>query len=193
LFPESLGKTVSGLILTHTTPVNPVRTTSGAAFLTAIEKPVLIPLLYFTIALSPLLRLLNWLTYLNGSAHLMNWISSFGGTPSWEKVEFATHFQPLAAPSVVARGMLAMMDYDARDILERIPIPTLVVTGDLDTTTKPEAGVEIDARIPRSTILELSPAKHLGLIEHDGEYAEAVRNHALRIALHAHTGEMSLR
>jgi ABC-type spermidine/putrescine transport system permease subunit II len=38
IFPEALGKEVSGLILSHTTYTNPVRTTKGAGFYTAIEK-----------------------------------------------------------------------------------------------------------------------------------------------------------
>ena len=185
LFPESLGSTVTGLVLTHTTPTNPVRTTSGAAFLTAIEKPVLAPLMYLTIALSPLVRVMNWLSYLNGSAHLSNRISSFGGSPPWSKVEFATHFQPLAPPAVLARGMLAMMKYDAREILARISVPTLVVSGDRDTTTKPEASGEIHAGIADANLLNLSPAKHLGLIEHDQEYAEAIRAHTLEISVHS--------
>jgi pimeloyl-ACP methyl ester carboxylesterase len=54
LFPNALGTRVNGLVLTHTTPTNPIRTTSGAGFFTAIEKPVLVPMLYLTIALSPL-------------------------------------------------------------------------------------------------------------------------------------------
>ena len=66
LFPSALGSRVSGLVLSHRTPTNPVRTTSGPAFYTAIEKPVLVPLMYLTIALSPLVRLMNWLRLLRG-------------------------------------------------------------------------------------------------------------------------------
>jgi hypothetical protein len=77
--PSALGSRVTGIVLTHTTPTNPVRTTSGAAFYTAIEKPVLMPLMYLTIALSPLVWLMNWLSYLNGAAHLATKLSSFGG------------------------------------------------------------------------------------------------------------------
>lgn len=183
LFPELLGEKISGLVLTHTTPTNPVRTTSGASFLTAIEKPVLVPLMYLTIALSPLVRVMNWMSYLNGSAHLLNRTSSFGGSPPWSKVEFATHFQPIASPAVLARGMLAMMKYDARSSLGKISVPTLVVSANEDTTTKPEASQEIHLGIPGSMITDLSPAKHLGLIEHDLEYTEALRSHALEIAL----------
>jgi hypothetical protein len=46
---ELLGRRVAGLVLTHTTLTNPVRTTSGAAFFSPIEKPVRVPLMYLTI------------------------------------------------------------------------------------------------------------------------------------------------
>ena len=49
LFPESLGRRVAGLVLAHTSYTNPVRTTKMAALYTAIEKPVIIPLLHLTI------------------------------------------------------------------------------------------------------------------------------------------------
>jgi hypothetical protein len=38
--------------------------------------------MYLTIALSPLVWLTNWLSYLNGSAHLSTKHSAFGGTES---------------------------------------------------------------------------------------------------------------
>ena len=41
LFPERLGSHVAGLLLAHTTPTNPVRTTGGAAILTALRRPFL--------------------------------------------------------------------------------------------------------------------------------------------------------
>ena len=178
LFPSALGSRVSGLVLLHTTPTNPVRTTSGSAFYTAIEKPVLMPLMYLTIALSPLVWLMNWLSYLNGSAHLMNKLSSFGGTETWEQIDFATRFQPQASPAVLARGMLGMMRYDATKTLAAISVPTLVVAGDRDSTTKPEASERICASVPGARLIKLTPAKHLGLIEHHERYAKAVREFA---------------
>ena len=178
LFPEALGVRVAGLVLSHTTPVDPVRTTSGAAFLTAIEKPVLVPLMYLTILLSPLVWLMNWLSYWNGSAHLSTKRGSFGGTETWEEIDFAAGFQVHASPAVLARGMLGMMRYDAAEVLPRITVPTLVVAGDRDSTTKPEASEQIRAGIPKARLLTLSPAKHLGLIEHHEQYSDAVREFA---------------
>ena len=166
LFPAALESSVAGIVLVHTTPTDPVRTTSGAALLTLIEKPVLVPLAYATIALSPLVWLMNWLAYLNGTVHLMNLRSSFGGTETWQQIDFSARFQPLVSPAVLARGMLAMMHYDATAVLRTITVPALVVTGDQDTTTKPSAGRTIQQGMPKASLLELSPAKHLGLIEH---------------------------
>ena len=74
LFPEKLGTRVAGLVLAHTSYTNPVRTTSMAGLYTALEKPVVIPLLYLTIALWPLAWLMNWMSYFNGSAALLTLI-----------------------------------------------------------------------------------------------------------------------
>ena len=174
LFPSALGSRVVGLVLTHTTPTNPVRTTSGAAFYTAIEKPVLTPLMYLTIALSPLVWVMNWLSYLNGSAHLMNKLSSFGGTETWEDIDFATKFQPQASPAVLARGMLGMMRYDATKTLAAISVPTLVVAG-TGTRRRSQRPANTSApAFPGQVLITLTPAKHLGLIEHHTRYAEVV-------------------
>lgn len=176
LFPGVLERSVAGIVLTHTTPTNPLRTTSGAPLLTAIETPVLIPLLYLTIGLSPLLRLMNWLAYFNGTNHLMNLRSSFGGTETWQQIDFSARFQPLVSPAVLARGMLGMLRYDAMAFLHTISVPILVVTGNRDSTTKPEAGRVITMAAPKATLLELSPAKHMGLIEHHHRYLGAIFN-----------------
>jgi hypothetical protein len=57
-------------------------------------------MMYLTIALSPLAWLMNWLSYLNGSAHLATKQSSIGGT----EIDFFTRFQLEASPAVMARG-----------------------------------------------------------------------------------------
>ncbi|WP_063768676.1 alpha/beta hydrolase [Verrucomicrobium sp. BvORR034] len=178
LYPNSLGTKVMGIVLTHTTPTNPVRTTSGAALYTALETPVLRPLMYLTIAVSPLLWIFNWMSYRNGLAHLSVMRGSFAGTETWEQVDFAASFQTQASPAVVARGMLGMMSYDALSTLPAIAIPTLIVAADKDSTTLPEASKVMEANIPSARMITLSPAKHLGLIEHHQTFADAVSEFA---------------
>ncbi|MDB6003403.1 MAG: alpha/beta hydrolase [Prosthecobacter sp.] len=178
LFGKELGSRVLGVVLTHTTPTDPVHTTSGAAFYTAIEKPVLVPLMYLTMALSPLVWILNWLSYRNGSAHLTVMRSSFAGGETWEQIDHFARLQVKASPAVMARGMLGMMRYDASAVLASIPVPALVVVADRDTTTKPEASVWLESAIPQARMVSLSPAKHLGLIEHNAEFTTVVQNFA---------------
>jgi pimeloyl-ACP methyl ester carboxylesterase len=170
LFPEALGTRVAGLLLVHTTPTNPVRTTKGAAVYSALERPVLVPLLHVTIGLWPLVWLMNWLSYWNGSAHRSTHRESFAGTETRGQLDFAARFMPHGRPDVLARGMLGMLRYDATAALAGIGVPTLVVTGDRDVTTKPEAGEAIARGVPAGRLATLSPARHMGLIEHNDRF-----------------------
>ncbi len=174
LFPKALGTRVAGLILVHTTYTNPVRTTTGARFFTAIERLLIVPMLYLTIWLSPLVRVMFWLSYLNGSAHLSSKYQAFAGTESWEQLDFATAFQLQSSPAVLARGMLGMLAYDATDTLATIQIPTLVIAGDRDPVCRPEASERIHQGVKGSDLVSLSPAKHLGLIEQPVRFAKLV-------------------
>jgi pimeloyl-ACP methyl ester carboxylesterase len=179
LFPAALGKRVAGLVLVHTTYTNPVRTTRLAGLTTALERPVIVPLLHLTIWLSPLVWLMNWLSYLNGTAHLLTKAGGFAGTETWDQVEFISGFQPHAPPTVLARGMFGMLGYDATATLPTINVPTLVVPGDRDASCAPQASERIHQDIPASQLVPLAPAKHMGLIEHNQRFAELVREFAV--------------
>ena len=174
LFPESLGRKVSGLVLVHTTPTNPVRTTKNAGLYTALQKPVIEPLLHLTIWLSPLVWAMNWMSYLNGSAHRSTEKESFSGNETRGQLDFAASFMPHASPAVLARGMFGMLAYDASATLKTIDVPVLVVPGDLDATCTPEASTWMDKDLPNSRLEALSPAKHMGLLEHNDRFSKLV-------------------
>jgi pimeloyl-ACP methyl ester carboxylesterase len=53
-----------------------------------------------------------------------------------------------------------------------------VVVGDQDSTTPTEAGRYISRSVPGARIETLSPAKHLGLIEHHGRFDQLVAGFA---------------
>jgi len=169
-FPETVRRRVAGLVLAHTSYTNPVRTTKTAGLYTAIETPVIIPLLHLTILLWPLVWLMNWLSYFNGSAHKSTHSQSFGGTETRGQLDYYAGYMPRARPDVMARGMLGMIRYDATEALRSIPVPTLVVVGDQDTTTLPAAGQFIRRGIPDCRLETLAPAKHLGLFEHHARF-----------------------
>jgi pimeloyl-ACP methyl ester carboxylesterase len=178
LFPGILDSRIAGIVLAHTTYTNPVRTTKMAALYTAIEKPVIIPLIYLTIALWPLAWLMNWMSYFNGSAHRSTHKTSFAGNETRGQLDFCSRFMPHARPDVLARGMLGMIAYDATGALPGITVPTLVIVGDKDTTTLPEAGEFIASHVPGAEAVALTPAKHMGIMEHHDRFDRLVAEFA---------------
>ena len=179
-FPEKVGHEVAGLVLIDTTPSSPVRATSFARLLGAIEKPVLVPLLYLTIWFSPLVKLMSWLGYHNGTLHLQSLLTGFAGGESRGQLDFATSFTPLASPASMARATLAMLRFDATDALSRVDVPALVVTGDRDRMIVPEAARRLASALPSATLVSLRPGGHLALLE---------RHEALTRALTAFVSE----
>jgi pimeloyl-ACP methyl ester carboxylesterase len=174
LFPATLAHRVAGMVLAHTTYTNPVRTTAKHRLYSTLQKPVLEPLLHLAIWLSPVLWLLNVLSYLNGSAHHSTARQSFAGTQTRQQVQFVTRCLLHTSPAVLARGMLGMLRYEATTTLATIEVPVLLVAGDQDTTTVPAASTFMRAAIPGAQLTTLTPAKHQGLLEHHAQFAQAV-------------------
>jgi len=178
VFSEAMVSRVAGLVLVHTTYTNPVRTTEMAAIKTALEKPLLVPLLHVTIGLWPLVWVMNYLSYLNGSVHQSTSTSAFTGTETRGQLDFAAKFLPHDRPDVLARGMFGMLHYDATATLATIAVPTLVIAADRDVTTKPEASQTMARDIPGAKLVTLSPGRHMGLVEQNERFDEVVSEFA---------------
>ena len=172
LFPEALGSRVAGLALVHGTPRNPVRTSGQSRLHTALQKPVIEPLCHLMIGLSPLFRLLNGLTYLNGTLHVASDHSGFSGDETREQLDFSTRFLPRAWPAALGRGMLAMLRYDESKNLGRIKIPTLIVAGDQDQSTSSGASIEMARTIPGARLVILPRARHMGHMERHERFVD---------------------
>lgn len=170
LFPEAMGRRVAGLVLVHTTYTNPVYTKVPTWLLPAIQKPVLEPVCWLTVALSPVAWVMHLLSYVNGSAHWSNHRSLFAGRETRGQLEFITRYMLKQSPAVLARGTLGMFRYDATAVLPTVTVPTLVVTADRDLTTVPEASRRIAAGVPGAELVTLAPARHMGLIEQHAEF-----------------------
>jgi pimeloyl-ACP methyl ester carboxylesterase len=173
-FPEALGARIAGMVLVHSTYTNPVRTARWAALYSALQKPVIEPLLHLTVWLSPLVWLMNWLSYMNGSAHRSARRQSFAGTQTREQIDYVARFYAALSPAVLARGMLGMLDYDATRMLGATRVPTLVVAGDRDPQTVPEAQRLIAETMPHGRLVTLTPASHQGHLERHKEFTDAV-------------------
>lgn len=165
---------VRGLVQVHTTFTNPVRTMKGSRFYTAIEKPVLRPLLYASIVLSPLAKLMNLMSYLNGTAHLVTWKESFCGWPTFQELDFTARYVASSSPANQARISLALLNWDASDVLEMVEKPVLVVAADQDATCLPEASDFMRHRLPDADLFRLAPAKHLGMFQLHADFCRGL-------------------
>lgn len=168
-FPNRLGHSVAGIIELNTTYTDPVKTTQNAKTDTALQKPVYEPLLHILIPLSPLLRPLNWLAYQNGLAHLQA-MSSFAGTETRGQLDFAAQYNYKSSPAVIARGLLGMLHWDATDTLPTVAVPVLLIAGDQDTTTLPQASEQMQKAMPLAHLQVMRPAAHLGVLERNQQY-----------------------
>jgi len=173
LFPEKLLK-IKGLILEHTTYTNPTKTSILSGLLTAIQNPVLKPICWLMIALSPVLWLSRWMSYINGNMLIMTRFLTFAGTQTGKQLDFTSYLSAMAPPAITARGVLGMFNYDATYALDKITVPTLVVGADTDRLTKLEASQVMSNSIPNARLVTLSPAGHMGFVERHAEVNEAV-------------------
>ena len=180
LFPQHLGRSVAGIVELNTTYTQPLRTITARGFLQAIQKPVLEPLMHLMIWLFPVFWAMNWLSYFNGTAHILTMFTGFAGTESRGQLDYATLYTPMHSPAVLARGVLAMFRFDETATLPAIDVPVLVIAGDVDRATIPEAGAQMASRIPTAELITLSPAGHMSNFERNAEVMQAIGSFSQR-------------
>jgi pimeloyl-ACP methyl ester carboxylesterase len=178
---QHIGPQVKGLILLHTTYVNPLNTAFGSAFWKAIERPILVPLNHLTVWLAPLAWLSNWQSFFSGNLHIVTRIASFSGRQTWGQLNHGAWLAAKAWPAVVARGNLAMLEFDEQATLPHIEIPTLVLAGRHDRMTVPQASEVIEGRLSHGVLYTLDSG-HLGFWEQHDELAQIVAEFAAKVA-----------
>jgi pimeloyl-ACP methyl ester carboxylesterase len=171
---SSVPVSVKALILQNTTYTNPILTSFMSKLLLKIQKPILEPLCYLMLILSPLVRPMRWLSYLNGHQHILSRILLFTGRQTWRQLNMVSFLAAITPPSVFARGVLATFRYDASNVLPFIKVPVCIVGGGRDKLTKPEASVTMHNQIPTASLFMAEDAGHCSLIERHAEINEAV-------------------
>ena len=173
LHPDLLRSKIKGMVLMDTTHAWPLKTVVGGGLMRLLRWPLIEPLLLLTIVLSPLIRLSNFMSYMNGTSHIVNRLTSLSGSVTREQLDFASRYNVKDTPSVIAKGLRAVLRWDESATPAAIRVPVRAITGDVDKLTKPEAGQEISRLAPNGDF-KLVPAGHNGLIEQGPRYAEAI-------------------
>ena len=173
LFPNE--PAVAGLALVHTTYTNPVRTTKNGTIYSAIEKPVIVPLLHLTILLSPLVWLMNVLSYLNGSTHRSTDKQSFSGDETRGQLDFTARFVLVQSPAVLAKGMLGMIRFDESTSVKTIAFPTVVIAAEKDPVTLPSASQFLKDSIPNAYCVTIPKGRHQAQMEMNESFIGALK------------------
>jgi pimeloyl-ACP methyl ester carboxylesterase len=170
LFPELMASRLSGVALVNTTYTDPTTTTIASSLVHALKRPVIVPLLYLTVWFWPIVWAMNVLSYINGSSHIITRLISFDGDVTRGQLDFAARFTAKQSPAVLARGMIALLEFEETATLSTISIPALVYIANSDRLTVPAAGERMAATIPGASLVRIDRAGHCGIIEREREY-----------------------
>lgn len=171
---DQLGQAVRGMVQANTTYTNPLETMKNAGRSRAMQEPVYEPFLHVVAAAAPVFRALGWLAYQSGLAHLQLAMQSFAGEQTWSQLDEIARYAYRSSPDVLARGILAMLHWDGSNVLATTKVPTLVISGEQDTTTLPMASDRMEHDMPLARRVRVSPAAHMGPVEQQRRYAQAV-------------------
>lgn len=171
--PDLVRGKVAGLALVNTTYTNPLKTMALSGLARALRAPVLEPSLWATMVLGPLAQLSAWQSYLSGAAHLANRVG-FTSRVTRGQLEHTTLLTTRNSQAASARGNLAMFRWDATDVLTRADMPTLVLGGQQDLITRPDASQVMAATAPNAELRLVDHANHMGFLERRDAYAPAI-------------------
>jgi pimeloyl-ACP methyl ester carboxylesterase len=167
--PTLFAERVAGVVLLNTTYTNPLRTMILPRFMQAIRWPLLEPVMRLTILLEPLAWLIAWQSYFSGTAHLANRVG-FGKYVKRSQLNHVTLLATKNRPRNIEKGNLAMFRWDATGALARLGVPTLLLVGELDIVTKPEASSAIAAQSQTAALQVIEGVNHMGMLERADQY-----------------------
>jgi pimeloyl-ACP methyl ester carboxylesterase len=171
--PEFFARHVDRVVLFNTTYTDPLRTMILSRLLQALRKPLLVPMMYLQIWLSPLVWLMQWQSYLSGSQHVAVRFG-FGRDVTRSQLDHTALLMTRNSPAVVARGDLAMMRWDGAEGVAKLAAQTLVLGGTRDIVTKFEASEAIVSLAPNARLQAAANANHMGPVERSVFYNQAV-------------------
>lgn len=169
---------VAGMVLVDTTHENPLKTMILSKLWLALRRPLIEPMCWLTVALSPLAWLMAWNSYLNGSSHILMRLTGFGRYATRGQVDLTALLSAKGSPGVQAKGNIAMFNWHVTKDLPAITAPVLVLAGDKDIITLPQASTVISHAIPNATLTVFEGCNHMGFLERNQAYDEAIANFA---------------
>lgn len=176
--PELFGTTVVGTVLLNTTHTNPLKTMILSGLARALE-PVLKVAFWVEAALFPLAWLSMWQSYLSGSAHIANRLT-FGSGVTRRQLDHVALLGTRNSPASIARGNIAMFDWDATGAIATLTEPIQIIAGNGDIVTKPEASDTIASTAVAPELHRIDGANHMSFLDHAPDYHRLIADYAGR-------------
>ncbi len=88
----------------------------------------------------------------------------------------ASLLQHSASPQTLQNGLAMLRDADESAAVSNIHVPTLVIAGEYDRITHPEACAQLARQLPNAQHVLIKRAGHAPFISHHDEFMIAVRN-----------------
>jgi pimeloyl-ACP methyl ester carboxylesterase len=166
--PQLFGTAIVGTVLLNTTYTNPLKTMIFSGLARALQ-PILKFAFYVEVALFPLAWLSAWQSYLSGSTHIATRLT-FGAGVTRKQLDHAALLATRNSPASIARGNLAMIDWDGTGAVANIDGPLLIIAGAGDIVTKPEASKTIAASAIAPTLHVMGGGNHMSFLDHASVY-----------------------
>jgi pimeloyl-ACP methyl ester carboxylesterase len=171
--PAFFEENVARVVLLNTTHTRPQRTTALNGLVTALRWPLLEPALWLTRWTGPVSQLAAWQSFLSGSAHLAARFG-FGGDVTRSQLTATALMQTRNSQSILAKGNLAMLRWSATEALPSFPVPALILAGDRDLLTRPEASMTMAELMPQCELQMVDGVGHMGFLERADLYNSAI-------------------
>ena len=146
----------------------------AAPLFQVLRNPLILPLLWMQIALSPLVWLMNWKSYLDGTMLIITRLTGFGRHATRGQVDLTSRLAVKGSPGVQAKGDLAMIGWDATGALKNASPPVLVLSGDKDIITLPSASVGLERQAGAARLVTIEGCGHMGFLEGADRYNESI-------------------
>lgn len=176
--PEMFGEVIVGAALVNTTYTNPLKTMILAPLALAL-RPMLEVAHYLQIGLLPISWLSSWQSYLSGSTHMANRLG-FGKGVTRIQLDHVSLLSARNSPASQALGNLAMFRWDATGAVAKLADPLLILAGDGDIVTRPEASLQIAGFAIAPELHVISGSNHFSFLDHATEYNGRIGDYATK-------------
>ncbi|MDQ4142622.1 MAG: alpha/beta hydrolase, partial [Actinomycetota bacterium] len=173
--PDLVGSPIAGLVLVNTTYRPVVETLAGGALLARVERITRRPF----DALGSFHQRIDRLRKIVAPSGVAFWFVAFlgfGPKASAKQIDFTYDMLAETDSDVIFELIKSYREFNVRDVLGDINVPTLVIGGGTDRITLPEASEYIAEQLPDAELRLFPKCGHMTPLQRHDEFNELVTN-----------------